>query len=244
MIRFLIPAGDLYSRLFLLETGLCRFGIAFCLFLCLLSSPKSLAQNECEDLLGGSAPVSIEKLDAAFSEVFHDPFCYLDGYCNLNVQYAFTALKDRIPELRPEHFKVHFLAPPNWHLDGTVLQMFAVRNSRESLNEALNSDVILWSFHVFLSYQGRVYDLDYGNDPKPVPLRDYLRDAEFIQRQTRQGNDESAEILSKEDLLLFEIPGTAYLYLPEDMVKTEGFSRKLVERIPSTRLGDLLKTSD
>lgn len=214
------------------------------LILGLFSAPVG-ASDECSKLLSSRVFTThtssdFKKIDKAFRELYFESCDYISGRCNQNVLFLFLDLKLRVPALNVSDFKVLYVAPPNWKRADRPLQQMAVKNYRDAHYSETPEQPLLWNFHVLLTYKGRAYDLDYGDMPNPVPLKDLLSDPNYLQEHIVLNDGESDYILTKDEFLIYEIPGESFLYLNADLVGSAGFSTALVENIAGQTLKNYL----
>ena len=126
---------------------------------------------------------------------------------------------------------------------GQLGKFFGQKISRFLGIEEKLVDYLGWRYHVVLEYQGRIYDLDNTNQPRPVNGQEYLRTffmtPEIIDKRGGKAKG------NRDDLLVFVIPGERYLltnpeYLDENIFHSLIFS----ENSPQPLVPYLEGTSD
>ena len=149
------------------------------------------------------------ELNKAFETAFSDAEVYKCSHCSGNVIRLFDAYKEAIPKLKEEDFNVLYFATQEWIQNLTPATHFHVQNARGGSEIAQLKKAMGFAYHMVLEHKGTIYDLDFTENPNPIGYRDYLTQY-FMTKDQIQSSDGQLKG-SKEDLLVFVVPGESYL---------------------------------
>ena len=176
------------------------FRVTFFFLITFLLSSTLKADLVCPQALV-SETHSLASLKRVFNEAWYKKDLFCKSKCHENVISLFLALKNEIPELKAEDFKVLFITHPKQR--GYFITGFEVQDTREnSRNSPLS-----WGYHVVLEYEGHIFDLSRAR-PLIYQKSEYLSgfiinsftDFAFFKRRD-----------AVSDLVLYSISGENYL---------------------------------
>lgn len=185
-----------------------------------------------------------QALDRVFTKAFCDSQIYQPELCHANVIQLFRQFKKYYPDVSPYEFNVLYITTEKWvnELEDSETG-FHVTSARESYENGEPKVYTEWKYHVVLEFRGRIYDLDYTDQPKPVLAKDYL--LSFFM------SEELIELYEGElrgdmrELLVYVVPGYFYLNMSaEDSSKAETHYQLMQDNSAGSLVGYLLSFGD
>lgn len=210
-------------------------------------SPKVLAEEDpksscIQSLL--TIEQKSELIDQVFKDSFFNPDIYSCYYCNRNVVRLFQQIKLAYPEIEADEIRVLYISTKN-NVNKLLaresvknLRNFQVKKARDGYINGQSHKVIAFPFHVVLEFNGRIYDLDFTDQPTPISSQDYLN--EFFLSDNIQSNQTVTQADLHEDLIVYVVPGLRYLTTPEDFTLKMWFHLSIFARFEPMPLVDYL----
>ena len=209
------------------------------------SASAVLGQEEsrCSWLVMSQAE-QFEALDAIFSKVFCDSHIYQPDQCHSNVLQLFRQFRRYHPEISPNDFNVLYITTEKWVQDLDASEDgFHVTTARKGYENGESTEYVEMKYHVVVEYRGRIYDLDFTDQPSPVNAEDYLLEFFMSEELIELYDGELRGDMS--ELLVYVVPGHFYLNLStEDSSKEQTHVQLMEDNDPQSLVGYLLSVED
>lgn len=192
--------------------------------------------SPCQQLL--LEATRIQELDRVFSTVFCQKGVYKFQMCHSNVIRLYQEFKKLVPHVEPQEFRVLYITTERWRNDFFDDVGFHVNRARGGFVKGEFERFLVWRFHVVLEYRGRIYDLDFNNQAKPVEKKQYLHEFFVTHQLIEQYRGEL--VGPPDELSVLVVPGEEYLNHSDSKVAEMGFHQELVTKYPPQALVDYL----
>lgn len=224
---------------------LTRYLLIILMALAPLAGAATDPANRCDWLIWDQARQN-QALDEVFARVFCDSHIYQEGDCHSNVIALYRQFKRYHPDITPNEFNVLYITTEQWPADIAQIEPesgFHVTTAREGYENGESVKYVEWKYHVALEFRGRIYDLDYTDQPNPVSAEDYLLNFFMSEELIDLYDGELRGDMS--ELIVYVVPGYFYLGMSqEDSHKKQTHADIMQDHVPRSLVGYLLSVDD